>query len=386
LFDTAGIYNVSLSAKTLNGCVSSTTKQVVIGAIPQVTFGYANNCFNSATQFTDSSTSSQGGINYWNWSWGNMSFSNEQSPEYIFPDTGIYNIKLIVKTDLGCFDSISGPIHIYPLPVAEFSFTPEYGIPPMQVSFTNQSYGASAYLWSFGDGNTDISDNPEYTYTTQGIFSILLQAFSLQGCTDTISHKVYVLPTTVDIEATNTTLIQNGNIINVSTDLMNSGSRKIEHIDLSAQFENGNVIHEQWYGTLQQGEKIHYVFKSQFEIPSGQAINYICVTASLLPEFQEADLSDNRSCVVLSNDFVLSEPYPDPVVNHVVFTYLLPFNGKVKIELFNEIGDKIRELFNGEGQEGFNRQSFDISDINAGLYTCKITFRDKSLRKKFVKL
>jgi len=385
-YDTAGTYEVSLNVTILNGCSASYSKQIVVGAVPDANFGYSDNCANTTTHFTDYSTSAMGAIDHWIWKFGSIGASADQNPGVVFADTGTYNVTLQVKTEHQCVDSITLPVRIYPIPNAAFSLTPEYGIPPLPVSFTNHSTGAATYLWAFGDGDTDGSLNPDHTYLLQGIFDVLLTAYNTIGCADTISHKVYVLPTTVDIVVSNTAATLNGNVLNVAADLMNIGSRKIEHIDVALQLEGGNVIHEQWYGTLIQGEIVPYVFSAQPEIPGGKGVNYVCVTASLLPELDENEVANNRSCAVLNTGFTLSEPYPNPVISEIVVAYVLPFGGNVKIELYNEIGEKVMDVFDGEKQEGYNAHTVDLSALGAGVYSYRVLFHENSLRKKFVKM
>ncbi|HOY32644.1 MAG TPA: PKD domain-containing protein [Bacteroidales bacterium] len=385
-YDTEGIYNVTLTIKTLNGCKVTLTKPVIIGAIPEASFGYTGSCIYTTAQFADSSTSTLGNIDHWSWNFGGIGASTDQHPAFVFPDTGIYNVTLKINTEYGCSDSAVVPVRVYPAPVAGFSLTPEYGIPPLPVSFTNLSTGANTYLWNFGDGDTDFSTDPVHTYLSQGIFDVLLTAYNITGCYDTVSHKVYVLPTTVDIEVLNTSCVIDGNILRLSADLLNSGSRKIEHIDVSMQLENGNIMHEHWYGALMQGQIIHYIFNAQPEVPAGQNVDYVCVTASLAPELEEDDLSDNKNCAVLNGNFTFSDPYPNPVINNLVLEYVLPFTDVVAIELFTEMGEKVKELYRGEQPEGYNAHTFDLSALNAGVYIVKITFHDNVLRKKFVKM
>lgn len=63
-----------------------------------------------------------------------------------------------------------------PMPVAEFTVSPESGIAPLEVSFTNMSEGViSEYLWSFGDGATDTAISPRHTYIASGLYTIGLR-------------------------------------------------------------------------------------------------------------------------------------------------------------------------------------------------------------------
>lgn len=68
------------------------------------------------------------------------------------------------------------------------------------VQFSNNSFGASSYLWNFGDttttADTSISLNPSYTYPDTGTYTVSLVAFSTfnPGCTDTTIGTVTILP------------------------------------------------------------------------------------------------------------------------------------------------------------------------------------------------
>jgi|GEM_PF-2015357 len=62
-----------------------------------------------------------------------------------------------------------------PPPAANFTVSPESGIVPLEVLFTNMSEGViSEYLWSFGDGATDTATSPGHTYTAAGLYTVSL--------------------------------------------------------------------------------------------------------------------------------------------------------------------------------------------------------------------
>ena len=70
---------------------------------------------------------------------------------------------------------------------ASFSADPESGEAPLQVSFTNQSMGANAYTWIFGNGNTVVNTSTisvQTIYQNQGTYSACLIATSSIGCRD----------------------------------------------------------------------------------------------------------------------------------------------------------------------------------------------------------
>jgi gliding motility-associated-like protein len=75
---------------------------------------------------------------------------------------------------------------------AEFSTTGNRkGCSPLVVNFTNQSVGATTYLWRFGNGNQSTLDNPSVIYATPGKYTVSLIAIN-NGVADTIVKTDYI--------------------------------------------------------------------------------------------------------------------------------------------------------------------------------------------------
>ena len=69
------------------------------------------------------------------------------------------------------------------------------------ISFTNSSIGADSYSWDFGDMATSTDMNPTHTYTSDGVYTVVLTATNAAGGTDTDSMQVSVTaPLTVAIQ------------------------------------------------------------------------------------------------------------------------------------------------------------------------------------------
>ena len=86
---------------------------------------------------------------------------------------------------------------------AAFTANPLSGTAPLLVSFTNQSTGATSYVWTFGDtnNNTAVTANPSHTYSTTGTYTVILTAMS---GTCTKSYSV-----TIEVFSTSTVIIPN---------------------------------------------------------------------------------------------------------------------------------------------------------------------------------
>ncbi len=68
------------------------------------------------------------------------------------------------------------------------------------INFTNESQGATSYVWDFGDGNIDQQTNPEHSYDSTGLYIVNLEVVNDNGCAD--NHAVAMLvsePTSTSI-------------------------------------------------------------------------------------------------------------------------------------------------------------------------------------------
>ncbi|NCG57038.1 MAG: PKD domain-containing protein [Proteobacteria bacterium] len=82
----------------------------------------------------------------------------------------------LVSAILTCFAGVAPPPPP-PAPVADFSATPTSGEVPLNVSFGNLTSGdVTGYSWSFGDGNVSSGNNPSHTYTSAGVYTVILTA------------------------------------------------------------------------------------------------------------------------------------------------------------------------------------------------------------------
>jgi len=128
--------------------------------------------------FTDEST---GAPTAWAWDFDNdgTTDSTLQNPSYTYNTPGIYTVKLTVSNALGSDDEIKTSYVTVktPAPVAAFSASPTSGNAPLTVQFTDESTGVvNSWAWDFdNDGTVDSNaQNPSYTYTTAGVYTVKL--------------------------------------------------------------------------------------------------------------------------------------------------------------------------------------------------------------------
>jgi gliding motility-associated-like protein len=134
----------------------------------------------------------------WLWDFGDGKTSTDSSPHHTY-SAGYYSIGLFVTTDDGCKDSLkmANVISVYPQPKANFDATPPVtNIDNPTISFTDRTNNSQFWFWDFGDnipGDTSSLQNPSYTYSDEGGYTVMLIAYNQHGCADTAYKDVRVI-------------------------------------------------------------------------------------------------------------------------------------------------------------------------------------------------
>ena len=118
------------------------------------------------------------------------------SSDLTFTLPGSYLVALAV--DNGCgYDTAYATITVDPSPTASFTY-PGSICEGDTALFTSTSTipngNIVGYQWNFGDGDTSILQNPSHMYDTSGTFNVTLIVTSYNGCQDSITHTISVLP------------------------------------------------------------------------------------------------------------------------------------------------------------------------------------------------
>lgn len=145
-----------------------------------------------AVQFTNQST---GDYDTCTWTFGDGNTSTScGNPAHTYAAKGVYTVALTVAGP-GSTDTRTrtGYITVYEPAQADFRGSPTTGVPPLFVTFTNQSTGDyDTCAWTFGDGETSSScGNPTHTYATEGVYTVALTVSGLGG-TDTHTGDRYI--------------------------------------------------------------------------------------------------------------------------------------------------------------------------------------------------
>src|SRR5262249_55963585 len=152
----------------------------------------------TTARFVDRSTDSNGKIVSYLWDFGDGSTSTARDPIHTYSAPGTYTVKLTVTNDAAQTGSTQLVYTaLVPLP-ADFAYTPQLPAEGTTlVRFFDSSparIGAAAHRnWSFGDGGSTPSNNPNNVYRDSGTYQATLTVGDPNGIHFTVTKPVTVL-------------------------------------------------------------------------------------------------------------------------------------------------------------------------------------------------
>jgi PKD repeat protein len=196
-YSQSGTFDVTLVITDSIGCTDTIVKQGYVQTVntaanyvpPPVTTG----CAPVTAQFSDATF----GSNSWLWDFGDGFTSTIQNPAHTYSTPGTHVISLtMTSSGNGCSQTISNYSTYNILGgYAGFSHT-DSPCPPYISTFQDTSLNAVSWLWNFGDGTTDTTQNPTHEYTSPGYHSVSLKITTADSCTYTVlqNNIVYFHP------------------------------------------------------------------------------------------------------------------------------------------------------------------------------------------------
>jgi len=386
LFPAAGFYPVKLTIMALNGCWDTITKGVQVHRFPKADFYHSPACFKAPVDFYDKSTVIDDTIVDRLWNFYDYGLGNGTHVVKTFNDSLSHNVWLQVTTNAGCKDTVVYPVKVQPLPYVDFSVDKEYGLPPLEIQFTNLSKGLISSAWDFGDGYQSNVVSPTHTYTDSAVFRPVLVGTNKFFCSDSSARMIYAVYAAIDVAVTDVVAqIQNG-YISFACTVTNLGKMKLRELGLTARYNSGAQIYEQWQGELTPGASLNYTFTSKIKIPDNQSVTFYCVDADVTSSapWPDENPANNTLCKNLDNIFWVGSPYPNPATDKLYFDMVLPSKTQVHITVF-DVNGKIIDNFEYHGKKGLNNVMFPVNKLSQGSYTLKVETSAGTAVIKFVK-
>lgn len=140
------------------------------------------------------------------------------------------------------------------------------------------------------------------------------------------------------------------------------------------------------------GNIIDLEFEAIASVPAGLELELVNVVTSTETMINYAPLvgvdvvisTSNENDLALPTDFALYQNYPNPFNPSTQIRFDVPENGRVAIEVFNMLGQKVATLVNKDLSAGTHNVSFDASNYSSGIYLYKMTSGNTSITQKML--
>ncbi len=256
-----GTYQVTLTVTDASGCVQTITKDVIISPYSGKRYDMKI-CEGQSVQLNtyDSALS---------YSWTPpKGLSNASIYNPIASPSATTTYVVTVNAGPGCSFNDTFVVQVSPPVTANFDYTPRPPIANTPFQFYNMSSGATAYVWSFGDGAGSSDKDPKHLYLRSGSYQVCLVA-SNGNCRDTICkmldadvHLVIAVPSAFSPNgdgANDVLFVRGGGIESFSLKIYNRWGQMVFETQDMAKGWDGN-----YKGQPQEVESYAYVLTATF--------------------------------------------------------------------------------------------------------------------------
>lgn len=151
-----------------------------------ITYNFSYNVISGTTvALSDGADSSFTSV----WDYGDGSpLDTVWNPQHTYAVDGTYSVCSYITNACGT-DTVCGTVVVCGvMPTANYS----PAVTGLSVAFTDSSVNTTSWMWDFGDGNTDTTQNPMHTYAASGWYTVCLMTTSSCGAMDTLCDSVLV--------------------------------------------------------------------------------------------------------------------------------------------------------------------------------------------------
>ena len=350
---------VTLSTEFASGHVCSDTHMVTAEVWPQPALGWdAPNgmCAGDVAQFSSSSTVVAGGILSTEWLWGAPSGVLSASGEvasFGVPDSGQYDLEMVVNTAQGCADTLAASLEVYPLPNVQFSMDPVCEGTPILVEWDEADVAAeTTYTWTWSGEDFELQNNtlPIEASMNEGVQVVQLTGWHEYSngvvCSDGYEAAVAVLTTPQAAIAADT--------------LWCEGEDVTVHEAVTGQGE--------W--TCQWSSDVGSASGSEWQLPEG-ALGHIPATLTVI---NAAGCSDTLAFNVRI------DPVPHLMLSDSLVMDCAPFSPELQADISGYAGAVLSTVWTWAGGQSESAAWSEEVDVGAWPVSCTVATGDADLQ------
>jgi len=198
-YTTPGAYVPRLIMSDTSGCIASSIglDTIKVDSVA-ARFNYTplSICIFDTIGFTDSSRSMFSTVTSWQWNFSDGGSSNQQNPQHIFGSAGSASITVIVTDGIGCKDTLTKTVTVYPLPILTATGDTTVCVGDAAPITVSANVALSTWSWSPSASlSCSNCQSPNALPDTETVY--IVKGTNAQGCSDTssviIKTKTHIL-------------------------------------------------------------------------------------------------------------------------------------------------------------------------------------------------
>ena len=369
-----GSYKITLTARQLsNGCSASKSKTVHVSPLPKPIISAGLICQNQPVRVKAENREPGSVVDSWLWTIDGKQNAKGQTKMLTFESAGKHRLTITTTDTVGCENKADTAVVVRPTPNAAFSIVPERGPVPFEPRFINNSTDADSYQWVLDNTFASADEELQHTFADSGSHTIGLIAANQFGCADTALRTLVAYIPSTNLLIMQAEAVPVGNYLRISAIVANNSPYDLVNSTISYTDNLGNSIRETITDTIKTGKIIQYTFASEIESASNR-LKYICINVEPATG-TDTNPADNQFCIAMnSNEFSIEPAKPNPADNRLKISYIVPQEGRTKIELFGQVGTPVATVFDGTAAAGYNEIIIDASGLKSGMYHYRITY------------
>jgi gliding motility-associated-like protein len=191
IYTVAGEYDVQLVVKDANGCADTLVRRPYVRVenfdYDFDAFPRTKSCPELLTNFTISPADILYNYAYWDFGNNNQSLDTSRFPTNIYNEAGSFDVRLVLEDYRGCKDTIVKDDFVNVRgPRGSFTFSPDSGCVPLQVTLEANFVGTKINVWDFGNGDVFFDSLAQqsitYVYDEPGVATPSLVLDDGLGC------------------------------------------------------------------------------------------------------------------------------------------------------------------------------------------------------------
>lgn len=372
-----GYYYVILTVyDQQNGCMDIYEELVEVGDPSndcEADFDYFADPQTRIVYFTNNSQAAVIDNNFWNF--GDGFTSAMTNPIHQYGEEGFYPVCLSIWDNAGnCYNTSCQTIHVEGDNACNASFMHSLDSANNTVTFVDYSVGdIISWEYDFGDGTGASTANAIHTYVDTGMYLVHLHIITSTGCNSDFFKLVNANSSYQGVMGMFGYVQEEG------------GKGKGQPVDFKGAvygepsrtiwtFGDGESDSTTLYPTHNYSQPgVYNVCLKVTQNALGQTHTY-CKNITVGPESAEQFSNKNFSARV----------FPNPFSEQANIEVYLDNATKIRIELFDILGNRVHEIANYTASEGINTYQLNKGELENGLYLLKITSKDEIYTERII--